>query len=337
MIDPESRNSWLLRGLFARPSVNFILGAPNNKKSWLGMDLATCVALGCGWLGFASSNGVLQGCHSGQRSALQADQPLNPVPSYYLDEDLGLQETARRLHSVFKVRGATRDIPLNFTSFSRYNLLDPAESFTLAGMAKKMGAGLIVLDNPFSNKWSYASWKDLPFPFLIKTLKAISEFSNAAVLVLLHISHRHITLGSDLFALGADHVLAVDSPIGASWLHLRTLASRNLQPVSITATIRIRQPRRGKILFDPKFRDLSLSTERPKPPLGPAGYEILRRLKSGNANATELTSAIRSALPSRVPILIHELKHEGFIQRVNSGGRGAPALYGITPAGEDLV
>lgn len=46
---------WCVDGLFARPSLNLLVGDPGSKKTLLALDLAVCVAMGVPWLGRATS------------------------------------------------------------------------------------------------------------------------------------------------------------------------------------------------------------------------------------------------------------------------------------------
>ena len=50
-MSPPPELSWIVHGLFARPSFNLLVGDPGSKKTYLAMDLAACVANGIPWLG----------------------------------------------------------------------------------------------------------------------------------------------------------------------------------------------------------------------------------------------------------------------------------------------
>jgi hypothetical protein len=55
-MSPPPEQEWVVPGLFARPSLNILVGDPGSKKTYLAMDLAVCVANGSPWLGFSADN-----------------------------------------------------------------------------------------------------------------------------------------------------------------------------------------------------------------------------------------------------------------------------------------
>jgi hypothetical protein len=145
-------------------------------------------------------------------------------------------------------------------------------------------------------------------------------------------------LADALVALGADHVLGVDSPFGESWLHLRTIASSGSPPISLTVDLPLPQHCHNKIWTDPKFRGLSLSSDVPKPPLGAAGFAVLNYLAEvGQSTSAQFVENVSKGSSYRILTLIKELRKDGYIYRVNNGGRGVKALYSLTPAGRCLV
>ena len=207
--NPNIQPSWLVLGLFGRPSLNFILGTFGSKKTWLGLDLAVSVATGKPWLGY---------------------QPPAAAPGLFVDAAHGPSEIRRRLRSVIVAQRAPADTPVHFTSLGFCNFADPQETAALAAAALSFGAKLIVIDNPLGFghlDLGRGTSSFLALQPIISSLRSLAESANAAVLVLLHTRHRRTALGAALCALGADHVLAVDSPFGESWLHLRTLAARD--------------------------------------------------------------------------------------------------------------
>ena len=308
--------SWILENLFRSPSVNFILSTLGSKKTWLALDLAVSVTNGCGWLGY-------QG-------------PATPV--LYLDEELGPSELGRRLRSVLLAHRADPKTPIHFSSMARYDFSDSNDVDQLAGQARSVGAGLIVIDVPINFSRLLARDDLHAYRSTLSNLGCLAASTNAAVLVLLHTRRRRTALGAALATLGVDHVMAVDAPYGESWVHLRTLAARNLALISITAEIHIRQPRRGKIMGDSEFLTLSPSSARPSPPLGKAGLAILGYLSlEGETNTAELMAKVTMAVPSRIRTLIHELGRDGYMRCTKRGGPGSPAVYAITPAGSCLI
>jgi hypothetical protein len=51
-MSPPPKLDWVVPSLFARPSLNILVGDPGSKKTYLAMDLAVCIANGTPWLDF---------------------------------------------------------------------------------------------------------------------------------------------------------------------------------------------------------------------------------------------------------------------------------------------
>jgi hypothetical protein len=311
------------QALFPRPSLTFVLGAFGSKKTWLGLDLAVSVAMG------------RQG---------------PAAPALFLDEDHGPSELLYRLRSIFSAYQVTPEIPFNFSSFSNYDFANLQEVDALASQARSVGAGLIVIDQPpaFGHLDVGLGTVHNVQPS-IANLSHLAQSTNSAVVVLVHTRKRRTWLADALIALGVDQVLGVDSPIGESWVHLRTLASRSGVPVSCTFEIQFSKPfqwkaslsrtmKSGIPLTDPKFIRITPSSLKPSPPLGSAGFAVLRYLAAnGSSTRSQLIAHVTAAVPGRVRNLIKELSKDGYICRTNPGGKGIPAIYALTPAGKCLI
>jgi hypothetical protein len=53
-MSPPPELEWVVPGLFARPSLNILVGDPGSKKTYLAMDLAICISNGIPWLSFSA-------------------------------------------------------------------------------------------------------------------------------------------------------------------------------------------------------------------------------------------------------------------------------------------
>lgn len=289
----------LLPGFLARPSVNFLLGPYASQKTWLALDLAISIAAGHLWLGLAVQ----------QVGAVHIDYALDP----------GLKERIRALLIAHKW---PEKLPINFGQESF--LRSPQDIESLLADLLPLKAGFIVLDSLFGPRLELNA-RQAPFlaPYLV-SLDYLSKEANTAVLVLHDLRSHRTNLGSALVAMGVDHVLAAESQFGDDRVHLRTLASIDGTRIAVNA--RVQHSRHSA--------HLSLSSSTPPCQLGTLGKRLLQRLQEyGQATTAQLVSSFPHSSPKRISNLIQELLTDGYIYRSNSGGRGIPAIYRLTPAG----
>lgn len=81
-----------VEGIFSRPSLNLLVGAPGAKKTWLALDLAVSVASGEPWVGHQTK----------------------PMPVLILDEEGGLLRTWDRLARVLRGHHSPPKTPVYF-------------------------------------------------------------------------------------------------------------------------------------------------------------------------------------------------------------------------------
>ncbi len=74
--DPPPQLEFVVDGIFARSSLNFIVGAPGTKKTWTAIDLAVAVASGQPWLGHNTSH-LAVGAHGGA-----PDSAMMPIEKF---------------------------------------------------------------------------------------------------------------------------------------------------------------------------------------------------------------------------------------------------------------
>jgi hypothetical protein len=322
------------QALLPRPSLSFLLGPWSSKKTWLALDLAVCTASGHPWLG--QEKLAFRRCEETSVSETTKQSPC--LPTIFIDEYHGPSEMHHRIRQVFQVHQVSPDFPFHHMSLPQFDFADFNEIESITNIIRPVSPGLIILDQLHGFPRDLTPRQMLRYGPLIANLRRLASSANAAILVLLHIRRRRTGLADALLALGADHVLGVDSPFGESWLHLRTIASSGSPPISLTVDLPLPQYCHNKIWTDPKFRGLSLSSDVPKPPLGAAGFAVLNCLAEvGQSTSAQVVENVSKGSSHRILTLIKELRKDGYIYRVNNGGRGVKALYALTPAGRCLV
>jgi hypothetical protein len=269
------------------------------------LDLAISIAAGHPWLGFSQGLGF----SPQQAGAVYIDYALDP----------GLKERIRVLLIAHKW---PENLPINFGQESF--LHSPQDIVSLLADVLPLKAGFIVLDSLFGMRLELNA-RQAPSlaPYLV-SLDHLSKEANAAVLVLHDLRSHRTNLGSALVAMGVDHVLAAESQFGDDRVHLRTLSSIDGTRIAVNAQVQ----------HSRNFAHLSLSSSTPPCQLGMLGKRLLRHLLAyGQATTAQLVSSFPHSSPKRISNLIQELLTDGYIYRSNSGGRGIPAAYRITPAG----
>jgi hypothetical protein len=285
---------------FPRPGLVFILGTPGSRKTWLGLNLAVSAATASRW------------------HAVGPNRTLPLTPSLFISYDLGEHSLRQFAHFTLLAHKATNDTQFFFSSQTDFNL---HAIFNTAGSTK---AGFIVLDSPFGHQPfqdpSEVFSRTVSFPLL----NYFAAKSHATLVILLHTRKRRTSIGNALLAAGAHHVLAVDAPFGQPLVHLRTTnALPGIVPLSITA--------RGP--FTPYKLPRNPNERPPVSPIRSAGRGLLKFL---NANGPSTTAELVKRAPAkrkRTLNLIHELLADGYIHRIDGGGRGVLATYTLTPAG----
>ncbi len=283
-------------------SLTLLLGPLGVGKTALGIDLAVSAAIGRGWLGL--------GC-------------LQP-PALFVDYASGLHIMRQRTRAVLEAHQAPPSTPFYFTT-SPYLLSESGEAVAqLDAQITSLCARTVVLDSPFGYLPRLSRAHICAFAATFMRLQQMAVSTNAAIVVLHDLARQRTSLAPLLNAVGVDHVLMLSS-LAHGCVHLRSLVSQHVPAVSIFAEFAA-------------GRFHSLAPSYASGSLGPAALEILAALKkAGAASTADLQAACRSSVPTRTRTLIAELVQDGYIYRANPGGKGTPAFFRLSPAGEGHV
>lgn len=301
---PPPAQPALVQGVFSRPSLNLLVGAPGAKKTWLALHLAVCVTTGQPWLG----------------------RTTQPTPALIVDEEGGLQRTWSRLARVLCGLNAPRSAPLHFIPPAFHNFAEENVVIPLVQRALSLNAGLIVIDCLKNIMPGTDENNVLSVQPVLSNLRRLCIQADLAVLVIHHTNKQGIFRGSSALASGVDHMLLVQSAPQDTHIHLSTIKARDIEPLSLTA----------QACFAPDAFTLSLAQQPSHPvKIGSSARAVLLTLAElGEAGPPQL-AAQRTG--SRTRALIHELASAGYIARTNPGHRGTPALYALTPLGHSAI
>ena len=306
LADPPPSPGWGLAGLFGGSSLNLLVGNPGAKKTWLALDLAVCIAAGLDWLG----------------------RPCTPTPVLLVDEESGPTSLLYRLHQVIVGHGQTIHLPIHFMSMGGFNFSEHSEVEVLLDTARSFKAGFILIDSLTLALGGVDENNVLSLRPAFGNLRWLAQECEATVLAVHHTNKKGVYRGSTFIASGVDHMLYIESGMYETALNLRTIKSRDLDPISITA--------QANFLPDRFF--LSTSDQGPDLKLSPAAWGILRQLaQSETVDTHQLIKHNSTVTAGYIRSLIQELVASGFISRANPGDRGSKACYGLTPAGAAIL
>jgi hypothetical protein len=302
---------WCVEKLFARPSLNLLVGDPGTKKTYLAIDLAVSVALGKPWLGHRVST----------------------CPVLFVDEESGMYQLWGRLNSALHSHGADRGAPFYFVSLGGYDLRNSEDVEQLLSRAHSVDAGLIVIDALAnlmrSSENNLASVQPVLF-----NLRRIADHCRAAVVVIHHNNRGGLFRGSSSISAAMDLMLSLESPPEDTLIHIRALKARFYAPKPFSARAVFTKDPEGKPLFRLEQVEAEPPPSQSQPTAAQQGLTLsILQFIASNQHATrqQLTRHISAHSQGSVRFAIQQLLSSGQIVRINSGSKGTQAVYGLPP------
>ncbi|UYN90435.1 MAG: AAA family ATPase [Anaerolineales bacterium] len=314
---------WAIPNLFPRPSLNFLIGQPGAKKTYLATDLAACLALGKPWL----------------------NHPTNQSHVLFIDEETGLYQLWNRFAAALKAHNAPWGLPLHAVSLGGFDLRNVADAERLTHRALSHQTGFIIID-ALANLMRGATDSSLAAvqPVLFR-LRRLAEQTQAAVLVLHHANKEGDFRGSSGIAASADLMLMAHSEPTSNYVELRTLKARFFAPPPFAARADFTPAPDGssRVIFHPTELQAEPSVfaseqKRAKQPpsvgvLGAKPSAALSILTYLSQHPTATRQAITKALPAfsqaTVRNTLQRLKRTALIKRTNGQRKGAEAVYAL--------
>jgi hypothetical protein len=167
---PRPASQYLVAGLLPLPSLTILYGPPGCLKTFLGGDIAVCVAGGLPWL-------PSQAGQPTARTTMQA-------PALWIDCDNGRRRTDERFEALGRFRNLRPDSPLYYVVLPRppFDAGDAAQIDLLIGRVRRLGAKFLGLDN----LGTISGGRDENSSQMIEVmsgLRYLTECTGAAVLV----------------------------------------------------------------------------------------------------------------------------------------------------------
>lgn len=302
---------WAIPNLFPRPSLNFLIGQPGAKKTYLATDLAACLALGKPWL----------------------NHPTNQSHVLFIDEETGLYQLWNRFAAALKAHNAPWGLPLHAVSLGGFDLRNVADAERLTHRALSHQTGFIIID-ALANLMRGSTDSSLAAvqPVLFR-LRRLAEQTQAAVLVLHHANKEGDFRGSSGIAASADLMLMAHSEPTSNYVELRTLKARFFAPPPFAARADFTPAPDGSpsVIFHPT--ELQTESSETAPRLAPRNGAALAILTYLSQHPTATRQAITRSLPAfsklTVRNVLEQLRESNLIKRINGDRKGKEAVYAL--------
>ncbi len=308
-MSPPPKLSWIVDGLFARPSFNLLVGDPGSKKTYLAMDLATCVANDKPWLGFAVSH----------------------CPVFFVDEETGYIQMWNRFNSVLHAHDSEWGAPLAYTSIAGYNLRHPADAEELIRRALSIKAGLIIID-ALPDLMPSSDGSSTSMQPVLFNLRRMAETCNAAVVVIHHNNREGGYRGSSSISASVDLMLSVSSQSNDTLIEIRCLKARFQAPEPFCARAHFEttaqgEPRVHLTATDDRPED-SQSPLEPAPAFSGVALAILGFLTAHpNSTRAQMTEGLSAFAEGTIRNVLHQLIVSGQVKKSESSANTKSPEY----------
>lgn len=329
---PPTRN-WVVEDVLAPSSVNFLIGAPGAKKSWLALDLAVCVANAKPWLGHSTAPSASSSLPVGLRNLNFTENGFTESPAatpssesspvLILDAESGLNRLWDRMGRALRGHHAAPQAPLYFIPNANYNFDSLDDTEAVIARAKSLKARLIIIDALANVMPGVDENNVLSMKPILKNLHKLAKDTGAAVLVVHHTNKQGVVRGSSLMVADVDHMLCVESDAQDDLIRLATVKARDLAPLAHT----IRSHFDTNESNEPSFHLSLEQTQEVARSLSRTSAQVLKLLDGSSLTFAQLAGHLSDLAPGTVRNVLHELVVTGRVQRADSGSRGRKAHY----------
>ena len=308
-LQPQPPIDWIIgddsHGLLTSGSVGLMAGDGGIGKTFVALDLCVAKAMGRGqWLGFA----------------------LAPGPVLLIDEESGDRRLKRRLADVIGGHDAPPDLPLAYTTMIGLQLLDPAGPPMLEAAIKQSGARLVVVDSLIDVIAGSDENTATELQPAFHSLRILAEKFQCGFLVLDHTNRAGSYRGTSHKKMAVDLLIIAERGKGGSVIEFNIEKARDIEPLKFGAVLN----------FAPGAFNLSPATLAEKEPHWSKGeLYVIRYLKNngGKASLVDIAQHADSVTDRSAKNAARALVEKGITERIDEGGMGESAVYGLTGTG----
>jgi hypothetical protein len=300
-LQPQPPIEWIIERLFSAGSVSLLFGEGGAKKTWVALDAAVCVALGKQWLDLAT---------------LQCTVLI-------VDEESGKRRISRRLGEVLRGHLAQEDTPIYYISLARLDLRNSSDADALRWLITKTGARFVVIDAmadvlPGADENSV---KDVLPAFL--ALRDIAEKTQAAIVLIHHANKTGGYRGSSAIKGAVDLMLFIESKSDSPNIDFTFDKARDTEPFKFAAVAHFGD---GEFYLTP-----SMPSEPVKHLSKSQDYVIRYLTEHDDSPINDIESHADSCSSNAARQAVYALAKMGLVRRVDDGGKGQVATYGLAP------
>jgi hypothetical protein len=264
--------------------------------------MAACVVSGRPWLGFPTKKcGVL-----------------------FIDEESGKMRLRRQLGMA--LRGALVDDPslINCISLAGFRLDEPSWIHRLMTEIRTYQPGLVIFDNLAKMMTGDENLKKDVQP-LMNALRSVSDTTGVPITGIHHSTkNTEKYRGSSSIGASVDLMVRVRSENGSSYVSFKTEKNRDGEPLQWSA--------RAVWVGEKQFYLEPAAIKREVEANTSQAFVLQFLAKNRTAEGPDIAKAAETALsckPSTARAAIRQLMIAGKIKRLNPGGRGSTAIFGL--------
>jgi hypothetical protein len=302
-LEPQPPIEWPVEGVFSAGSLNLLTGEPGDGKTSSMLDCMVSVGMGERWLGYAVKQG----------------------PVLLVDEESGPQRLKRRLGDVMRGHNAGPDIDLYFITLARFDLWDARDVGALQCAIEDTGARFVVIDAlaDIMPGRDENAVKDVQPVFM--ALRAIAETTGAAIVVIHHNNKSGGYRGSSAIKGAVDLLLTVDK--AGDVLTFTADKARDVDRESVKFAARCNW---GEGVFNLSPHAITQTG----PTFNKSQEYVLRYLSEhGPSLLVDIQTHADTCSENGAKQAVYALSSKGLLARVDDGGPGERATYGLTEQG----
>ncbi len=301
-LQPLPPTEWLIKPVFARPSVSILYGSPGSKKTYVCLDAAVCVSLGKSWLEFETRQATV----------------------LIVDEESGYQRLRRRLAEVMHGHSVKKEIPIAFSSMAQFDFRKLPDVESLRGIIRKVDANFIIIDalaDVMPGAEENSTKEVLP---VLLNLRRLANEMQVAIVVLHHDNRGGGYRGSSSIKGAVDTMFKVQSENAATLITFTGEKLRDVEPFNFAATI--------------CFHADAVRLEKAEPVKAKERFSrpeeyVLRYLREKGASLlTDIVSQADICSETSARKAVYALVQKKKIRRQDGGASGTKAIYQLITA-----
>ena len=306
-LQPQPPITWILDRLFSAGSVSLVVGEAKSKKTYSTLDCGVAVALGEKWLDYDTIQGAV----------------------LIIDEESGVSRMNRRLGDTLRGHSAGPDTPIHYVSLAGVNLLESADQLVIEDLIRQTGARLVIIDALIDVLGGADENAASEVQTAFHGLRTIADNTQAAIVVIHHNGKSGSYRGSSAMKGAVDLLLTVTSQPNSPSIAFNVEAPRDTEPFAFAAAAN----------FGIDTFNLSPTTASATMPHFTKGEAyVLRYLAAhgGQATLSDIADHADTISDKTAMNAARGLVVKGYTHRIDAGGRGDRAVYGLTDKGCEL-